>query len=106
MNAILAIIQLALVPILLAVALGVRFVGSARALNVVDYARVADPVALHRWAGNRLLLLPVASMPAGLASWHWPAWALLFAGGAVLAALLVGIRIALGAERFQAPTRG
>ena len=72
MNALLAIIQLLLVPILLAVALGVRFAGSSRPLNNVDYARVQDPAALHRWAGNRLLLLPAGFLLSGVASLQKP----------------------------------
>ena len=71
MAAVLAIVQFALVPILLAVALAVRFAGVAKPLNIVDYARVADPVALHRWAGNRLLLLPAAFLVGGFVRAPW-----------------------------------
>ena len=101
MAAVLAIVQLALVPILLAVALAVRFAGGSKPLNVVDYARVADPVALHRWAGTRLLLLPAAFLVGGFASYLFPALALLFLGGATVACLCLAVWLALGAERFQ-----
>ena len=102
MGILLAVIQFALVPVLLAVAVAVaiRSAGQAKPLNVVDYARVADPAALHRWAGNRLLLLPSAFLASGIASWQFPALALLFLGGATLACLCVAIWIALGAESF------
>src|SRR5690606_18312040 len=80
MAAVLAIVQFALVPILLAVALAVRFAGVSKPLNVVDYARVSDPVALHRWAGNRLLLLPVAFLVGGYTSHRVPGLALLLLG--------------------------
>src|SRR5690606_1977614 len=76
MAAVLAIVQFALVPILLAVALAVRFAGTSKPLNVVDYARVSDPVALHRWAGNRLLLLPVVFLVGGYTSYRFPGLAL------------------------------
>ena len=101
MSAILAIIQLAMVPILLAVALAVRFAGSSKPLNVVDYARVTDPVALHRWAGTRLLLLPTAFLIGGLASLRTPGLVLLFLGTATVICLCVAVWLALGAERFQ-----
>ncbi|MGJ4728626.1 hypothetical protein [Luteimonas sp. SDU101] len=101
MEAVLSIVQLALVPILLAAALAVRFAGKSKVLNVVDYARVSDPAALHRWAGERLLLLPVAFLVGGSASYHVPGFALLFLGGAIIASLCVAVWLALGAERFQ-----
>lgn len=101
MAALLTIVQFALVPILLAVALAVRFAGTSRALNIVDYARVPDPPALHRWAGNRLLLLPTVFLAGGLGSLSVPQLALLWLGGAALASLGVGAWVALGAESYQ-----
>jgi len=101
MAAILVIVQFALVPILLAVALAVRFAGTSKPLNVVDYTRVSDPVALHRWAGNRLLLLPFAFLLGGYTSYRLPGLALLLLGGATVACLFVAVWLALGAERFQ-----
>ena len=101
MEVVVAIVQLALVPILLAIALAVRFAGNSKPLNVVDYARVTDPVALHCWAGTRLLLLPTAFLLGGVASYLHPGLALLFLGAATVACLCVGIWLALGAERFQ-----
>ena len=101
MAAILAIVQFALVPLLLLVALAVRFAGSSRPLNVVDYALVRDPVALHRWAGNRLLILPAAFLIGGYASYRSPSIALLALGAAIVACLVTALWLALGAERFQ-----
>jgi len=100
MGILLAVIQFALVPVLLAVAVAIRSAGQAKPLNVVDYARVTDPAALHHWAGNRLLLLPVAWLASGMASWQLPTLTLLFLCGAMLACLCVATWIALGAERF------
>lgn len=103
MNTLLALIQLMLVPILLVVALAVRFAGKSRPLNNVDYGRVQDPAALHRWAGNRLLLLPAGFLASGLVALRHPllTWPLLLLGIMLLAVLVVGTWLALGAERFQ-----
>ena len=101
MEAILAIVQLALAPILLVVALAVRFAGNSKPLNNVDYARVKDPDALHRWAGNRLLMLPLIFCIGGLASFRSPGLALLLLGSATVSTLLVAGWLALGAEKYQ-----
>ena len=101
MAIVLAIVQFALVPILLAVALAVRFAGTSKPLNVVDYTRVSDPVALHRWAGNRLLLLPLVFCLTGLLSFRNPGLALLLFGAATIMSLCLAVWLALGAEKFQ-----
>lgn len=101
MAIVLAIVQFALVPILLVVALAVRFAGGAKPLNVVDYARVSDPVALHRWAGNRLLVLPLLFLVGGYISYAFPTLALLILGAATVACLCVVAWLAVAAERFQ-----
>lgn len=101
MSTLLALIQLMLVPILLVVALAVRFAGKSRPLNNVNYGRVQDAAALHRWAGNRLLLLPAGFLASGLVALRHPllTWPLL--GIMLVAVLVVGTWLALGAERFQ-----
>ena len=104
MNALLAIIQLLLVPLLLAVALGVRFAGSSRPLNNVDYARVQDPAALHRWAGNRLLLLPAGFLLSGIASLQKPGISPVLFGLMLVASLCIAVWLALGAEKFNSAT--
>lgn len=101
MGALLAIVQLGLAPILLVVALAVRSAGNSKPLNVVDYARVTDPVGLHHWAGNRLLLLPLVFCLTGVLSLRNPGLALLLLGLATIASLLVAVWLALGAEKFQ-----
>lgn len=102
MAAVLAILQLALTPIMLALALAVRFAGNSKPLNIVDYTRVNDPAALHRWAGTRLLLLPAAFLVGGLASVHSSAGlALLFLGASSVLCLCVAVWLASGAEKFQ-----
>lgn len=99
----LAAVHFVLALPLLAVALAVRFAGTARILNTVDYARVNDAAALHRWAGNRLLLLPAAALAAGLASLRYPslAFPLLFA--VVVWLIAVAIWVTVGSERFFRP---
>lgn len=101
MGTFLAIIQFTLVPILLAVALAIRTARHSRPLNIVDYTRVTDPVALHQWAGNRLFLLPAAFLASGMASYRYPALAMLFLGGATIACLFLAVWLAVGAEKFQ-----
>ena len=101
MGTLLAIVQLGLVPILLVVALAVRSAGNSKPLNVVDYARVTDPVALHHWAGNRLLLLPLVFCLTGLLSFRNPGLALLLFGAATIMSLCLAVWLALGAEKFQ-----
>lgn len=102
MGTLLAIVQLVAVPILLAVALALRFGGrQVRALDQVDYARVADPAALHRWAGNRMLLLPVVFLATGLLSFQRPDWSLPLLLLATLITVVIGMLVSLGSERFQ-----
>ncbi|PZQ18232.1 MAG: hypothetical protein DI564_02650 [Rhodanobacter denitrificans] len=99
----LAAVHFVLALPLLAVALAVRFAGSARILNSVDYARVDDVAALHRWAGNRLLLLPTEGLAAGLVSLRYPslAFPLLFAS--ILWLIAVAIWVTVGSDRFFRP---
>ena len=87
--------------ILLIAALAVRFAGTNRILNIVDYARVTDIPALHRWAGNRLLLLPLVSAAIGLASLRHPALALPLIIVLVMAVLGVVMWIAAGSGKFS-----
>lgn len=68
----LAIAPLVAFPILLLIALAVRSAGDSRILNVVDYSRVPSPAALHRWVGNRLLVLPILALLTGIVAWQFP----------------------------------
>ena len=101
MTALIAIVQLLLAPVLLVAALGVRLAGSSKPLNVVDYERVEDRAALHRWAGNRLLLLPAVALTSGIVSLQAPGLSAVAFGLTVLAILVVGAWVASGAEKFQ-----
>lgn len=100
MAPLLAIVQLLLVPILLGVGLAVRFAGSSKPLNVVNYENVKDAAALHRWAGNRLLLLPAGFLISGLVSLREPGLSAVLFGIMVAAILIVGVWLGLGAEKF------
>ncbi len=101
MEALLAIVQLLLVPVLLGIALAIRFAETSTSLNGVDYGRVKDPSTLHRWAGNRLLFLPLGYAISGAASLLQPSVALLSFMAMALAVLGVAIWVTLGAESFQ-----
>jgi hypothetical protein len=98
---VLSFVLLGLAPLLFLVALAVRQGGQARALNLVDYSKVSNPDALNRWAGNRLLTLPVVSAALGLVALKRPelAFALFF----VLVVAVVGVTawVAAGLSRFQ-----
>ncbi|MDQ3205965.1 MAG: hypothetical protein M3Q40_05580 [Pseudomonadota bacterium] len=96
-----AVVFFLLAPILLAVALAVRFAGNSRPLNFVDYRKVADAAALHRWAGNRLAMLPLAAVACGVLALLKPESALPLMALFAVGVLGLASWIALGAERFQ-----
>lgn len=107
MGSLLAIVQLIAVPPLFAVTMAIFLAGTSRPLNLVDYSRVSDPAALHRWAGTRLLLMPVAFLVGGLVSFNSPGVALPVLGATTVVCVCAGAWVALGAERFQgAPLSG
>jgi hypothetical protein len=87
-------------PILLAVALAVRFAGASQILNIVDYARVSNIADLHRWAGNRLLLLPLISLLLGLFSLYQPAYSFICFMLFVVSVLSVVIWLVISSSRF------
>lgn len=100
----LGVALLALSPILAAVAVAVRYAGAdARPLAGVDYRRVHDVAALHRWAGRRLAILPAAAFGLGLAALRMPALALPLTGLFAIISVVVGAWLGLGAERFNRP---
>lgn len=96
---------LATAPVMLVVALSVRFAGEARIITSVDYSGIADVPGLHRWAGNRLLLLPVAAAAGGSGALLYPEWAALPLGASLAALPGVAAWIAFGARRFRSPDR-
>ena len=89
--------------VFLVYALVVRFARDSRPLNFVEYSRVADPAALHRWTGNRLLWLPVASLVAAGVSLTVPAPALLILLAWVLSVVAVVLWLAVGSGKFRRP---
>ena len=88
-------------PILLAIALAVRFAGTAKILNIVEYTKVKDPAALHAWAGNRLLLLAFIVAMLGAVSLRLPAYSVLFIIAFVLSVIGVAFWILVGSGKFQ-----
>ncbi|KAB2900277.1 MAG: hypothetical protein F9K31_05470 [Dokdonella sp.] len=98
---ILGIVQFIAVPVLLVIALAVRFAGNSKPLNIVNYANVKDTTALHRWAGNRLLILPIAFAAAGVLSLKDPALALPLLGATVWLVIGLCIYLAIGSRKFE-----
>lgn len=87
-------------PLLLVAGLAVAAAGRSRVLNSVDYHRVDDPVALHRWVGSRLIVVSAGVGAIGVGAWVLPDWAPAF--GVLLALWLpagIGLGIA-GVSRF------
>lgn len=99
--AILGVLLLLISPILLLAALAVRFAGGRKVLNSIDYASVLNPEGLHRWAGNRLFLLPLASMAFGGISLWRPNLAVMSCCATVLVCIFVWIWIAVGSDKFR-----
>jgi uncharacterized protein (UPF0261 family) len=98
---ILAIVQLIAVPVLLVVTLAVRFAGNSKPLNIVNYANVKDIPGLHRWAGNRLFVLPIAFAAAGIVSLKHPALGLPLLGATTLLVIGLCVFLAIGASKFE-----
>lgn len=87
-------------PLLLVLGLAVATAGRSRALNSVDYHRVDDPVALHRWVGRRLIVVAAGVAAIGVGALVVPNWAPAF--GVLLAVWLpagIGLSMA-GVSRF------
>lgn len=82
-------------------ALAVRFAGDNAILSGTRPGDVPDMAAMNRWAGNRLLLLPLVALGFGAAGLREPVYGLvglfvlLVVGFATIAWLLIG------AERFR-----
>ena len=86
-------------------AIAVRFAGSTRILNFVEYEKVRDLSALHAWAGHRLLGLACITALLGALAFQWPALAIFW-----LIAFIVGVLVAVGflvvgSGKFQGGTR-
>lgn len=96
-----SVLLLLLAPILLAAALAVRFAGNRPVLNTIDYSTITDKPGLHRWSGNRLLLLPFISLVFGIASINRPAFSIIGGGILVLTGVLVVAWIMAGSDKFR-----
>jgi hypothetical protein len=103
MMAILSVGLLLFAGVALVIGLAVRFSGRHPVLSGVDATRITDMAALNRYAGHRLLLVPLVAFPLGIAGLERPLVGLF--GGFVVALVLIGvvIWIAVGIERFRAP---
>ena len=100
--AIFSVVLLLVTPILLIAALAVRFAGNYRVLNSIDYSTITDLTGLHRWAGNRLFLLPLLSFLFGTLSLNSPTLSIIGGGVLVLATLIVVVWILAGSDKFRA----
>ncbi len=78
----------------------VRRSGSAHILTI-DYANIADPVALHHWAAGRLRGLAVAALVFGVAALTAPAYAMSIMFTSFIAVIAVAVSIVIGADRFR-----
>jgi hypothetical protein len=93
--------MLAAFPVLLVAGLAVRFAGTSRVLNLVDYSQIADIPGLNRWAGNRLLLLPATSLFLAILSWKVPSASAAALASFVMIVAAVVIWIAFGSSKFK-----
>ncbi len=73
--AIVLIVCTLIAPLLLVLGLAVATAGRSRVLNSVDYHRVDDPVALHRWFGRRLIVVGAGVAGIGISTLFLPDWA-------------------------------
>jgi hypothetical protein len=96
--AIVGVVLLLSAPILLMIALGVRFGGANRVLNCIDPDRVREMREANRWAGNRLLVLPAYAVCGGVLSLQYTTFAVialpagLLVGGFVMAWVMTGVQ--------------
>lgn len=95
-----AVILIIATPILLVVALGARFGGNSTVLNFVDYTTVRDKALLNRWAGNRLIFLPVLAAISGTAALRYPTMGIPLIIGFFFSFLIVVFWIAVGSGKF------
>ena len=99
--ALMGIVQLVVAGFMAVVASAVRFAGASQPLNIVDYSRVDDAPALHRWTGNRLFLVPLVFAASGLISLQDPSCALPLLFCSLLVCLGVLVWLAVGVARFH-----
>lgn len=94
------IVHFVVAAILAGVAFAVRFAGTRRVLNVVDYSRVTDMRGLHRWASNRMFPWPPVIALLGVLSLNKPGIALLLIFALMVCVLAMVITVCAGTSRF------
>lgn len=99
--AIVGVVLLLSTPILLMIALGVRFGGANRVLNCIDPDKVRDMRAANRWAGNRLLILPAYAAFGGVLSLQYTTFAVVALPASLLIGGLVMAWVMTGVQRFH-----
>lgn len=99
--AIVGVVLLLSTPILLMIALGVRFGGTNRVLNCIDPDKVTDMRQANRWAGNRLLLLPAYAACGGILSFQSATFAVLALPAGLLFGGIVMAWVMTGVQRFH-----
>jgi hypothetical protein len=99
--AVLSILLIVAGSILAALALAVRFAGGNAILSGVRPGDVPDMAVLNRWAGNRLLILPVVSLAFGVAGLREPVYGLVGVGVLVIVGFATITWLMLGTERFR-----
>jgi hypothetical protein len=99
--ALLAIFLLFIGGVLAIAAFAVRFGGNTTVLTGLQPQAIHDMAALNRWAGNRLLLLPVAAFGFGIAGLRQPIYAVVGLAVLVVLGFAVIAWLMLGAERFR-----
>jgi len=100
-----SILLLLVTPILFLAALAVRFAGDRRVLSSIDYSTISNPAALNRWAGNRLMFLPLLSLSFGVLSLNRQPLSIIGCGAVALAGLLTIVWIGAGSDRFRVGTQ-
>jgi hypothetical protein len=101
-----SVVLVIFIPIALIVACGVRFGGDSRLLNLVDYSQLSDIPSFNRWAGNRLLLLPMIAITCAVLSLKQPALAVPMLIVFILAFLAIVYWVAIGASKFHRKPTG
>jgi len=99
--AIISVVLLMFAGITLVAALAVRFSGKDSILSGIDTQNMSNMAAVNRYAGNRLLLVPLVAFPLGFAGLKTPIIGLI--GGFVVALTFISVFIwvAIGVERFK-----
>jgi len=94
------VVHVLLVLGLLGAGIAVRTAKDTPILNFVTYAQVTDRPALHRWAGNRLLLTGLAASAVASFAWvrHDLALMLLFVQIALV--FVAVVVLAAGSSKF------